>query len=338
MARMRGILSKLRPQRDGPAVLRAFGKLPVSREFIHVEDGEGAARAFAEWLGAGHDTWVAAHSDASAGPAAARGAMLTGRLVARLPRFESLWIVASIWPSHDQAPRQFPFTLYVVLPAAGLPVEPAGRWAACVPLWERFDQIFPELQRGDLDGVQASLREQRINSGAGDAAALLQECAAQAAGVPLKGWLAALGGEAARDPLAWLWWLQRIAEEWCSDDAQRVALAARFPLSTAHPQAPQLVSWLGWLELQCRAVARRSSLMLPVAPDAGAALSLLENPLRPDDFQLLTSDARRFAGVEDIAQPSGSMRREGFEPFVQRLSRALPLETASLRDWSELKL
>jgi type VI secretion system ImpM family protein len=140
---MRSLLSKLKNLRggafSGDVVLRAFGKLPISREFIHVEDGEGPARAFAEWLGSGHDAWVASHSDST------RGELQPARLAVAMPSHESTWIVATVWPSHDAAPRHFPFTLFVTVPVSGAPADPTARVLQCVPVWERLDEIWLRL-------------------------------------------------------------------------------------------------------------------------------------------------------------------------------------------------
>lgn len=345
---MRGIFGKLLPSRGGAsageAVLRAFGKLPVSREFIHVEDGEGAARAFAEWLGAGHDAWIAAHGDGT------RGELLPSRLLMCLPRYESTWIVASVWPSRDQAPRHFPFALYVVIPAANLPAEPLARWLSCLPVWERMEPIFPDLQRADLETVQTTLRDQRISFGALELKQSFARVEAEAAQIQLSDWLAAvLGAEAARDPVEWLWWLQKLADGWRGEGPQHVPLAVRCPLSPAFSLSAQIGAWLRWFDVQLRAASARgggSALLTRaglIVPSPGVAertagLGLLENPLRPGDFELLTSDAARYKGAEELSQSSGEPAREGFDAFAERMRRELPVTSARLREWAETRL
>ena len=38
--------------------LRAFGKLPVSREFLQLEAGQGSGKVVQDWIKAGHESWI----------------------------------------------------------------------------------------------------------------------------------------------------------------------------------------------------------------------------------------------------------------------------------------
>ncbi len=338
---MRSLLSKLRNLRggsfSGDVVLRAFGKLPIFREYIHVEDGEGPARAFAEWLGSGHDAWVAAHTEAT------RGELQPARLAITMPGHESTWIVAAVWPSHDAAPRHFPFTLFVTIPASGAPADPTGRLLNCQQVWERLDDIWSRLQPTDANACHAALRDARLTLAPIDAQSATQQIAADASKISWRAWLDALARQhGSVDAAHWMWWLKLLADGWSLDNAERRPVSARCPLTGEFPMMTQAVTWLQWLEKRVFSSSRRAtgpaplSIMLPASPSpAKPALTVLEGSPEPHDVQLLTTNADSFAGVEELARPAEALELDGFESFSQRVSRELADAKASLWSFSQ---
>ncbi len=300
--------------------IRGFGKLPSSREFVHIDAWQEQARVYQAWVQGGHDRWVTRVDPQR------RGRVTPAGLFARFPELDDLAVVASIWNSRDSAapPRTFPFTLFA------LQAVPDTTWAAhlitCSVAWDQFSDLFGLLSRGAI-GPQ-DVRDRPLQAPADPAAAagsLQQDMQA----IPFCPWIRGLAAAAqSAGAESYLQYLGGLLLNWRN---QPHGFAARLPLSRSHPYRPQVAAWLQWLQTHLGDLDLTALLVPQNVPEAAPAVVLLTRPLSPADFQLLTTNAADCDSVDDAGRmPRGA----ALANLPEGLGRLLHQDAASVYDWS----
>lgn len=280
----------LKPIRDGRAVapLRAFGKLELATEYVEVgcEDPE-QARAFRIWV---DDGWKRLQSRFQNETPQIR----QHRLLLSVDSGH-VWIVGCLWNSSDRrseqgSQRNFPFTLFVVVPA---PTRSRGLAMAstfCLPMWEQMEGALPTLvQASDRSECRRLIQRRAVVVDTSRAAGRGDPLAA-AERIGLGSWLEQLVSEKGLiDEL--LSNLQRQVAKFVGSRG-REALVWRLPLATGVEQAPQLAAWSIWLERNLRRRAREFGLFLPMEPAGWASeMRAVLRGILPEDFVSLSASA-----------------------------------------------
>jgi hypothetical protein len=76
--------------------LRAFGKLPVSREFLQLEAGQGSGKIVQDWIKAGHESWITRVE------AKKRGHIAPFSYLVDIPGSKNLVALGCVWNSRDR--------------------------------------------------------------------------------------------------------------------------------------------------------------------------------------------------------------------------------------------
>lgn len=271
-------------------LLRAFGKLPESREFLQLEAGRGAPKLFQNWVKAGHDQWV------TVVPAERRGTLLPCRMWAVLPEAPDHAVVAHLWRSQDSAKRVFPFTFFVVLKTPR-DLTPLPALDLARRYWAGLEPLFAEIAQGQrvLQSFRDCVLDENETAPAG--ADLITE----AQNIPASDWFEALSAGSAQWKTDFLSRLRGAVANWRAHPAAATA-SIRVPLSRRHDYTVQAAAWIRWLETQHPGrELQLTALALPAPATAIApAVALITRPLREGDFQLLTSDAPDYEYLEDL--------------------------------------
>lgn len=308
---------------SGPQLLRAFGKLPSSREFLQLRAGQGPGKIGQDWIRDGHEEWVRRREGHR------RGQIVPFSYFLDLPELGCQSLIACVWNSQDGAapPRSFPFVLYVVCTAPAAE-EWLDRFLWCEHYRPQFEELFKSLSNGetnlrDLEGYELRLPSQQEVDPDG--------CAAAASQIELRIWLEAmlpaLHCDSAENCLGML---TALADKWRAH-ASDSGIAVRLPLSRQWPYQPQVAAWLKWLAAQLTGSPHElTGLFVPLdVPQAEPAVTITTRPTCPADFHFLTSNTASYPSVDDATScrdPSSTPAAQG---SPERLSR-----TASLWDWA----
>ncbi|MCG3137117.1 MAG: hypothetical protein HJJLKODD_00960 [Phycisphaerae bacterium] len=277
---------------EGSAVglLRAFGKLPSSSEFVQVECGSGAAKVFAEWIRVGYEGWVRLRgSDKS-------GEIRVSRLFMRLSGFRDRAVLAVVSPSRDSAspPRFFPFALYVLVPWGEERnwIEALVKWNR---VWEELEKLLAALvggsmKVGELRGMELAMQEPAELEPADELEKILR-------GEAFGEWWSALarshGGVDEQAGAALLLGLE-------SAGRQDQGLTVRLPLARQRAIWPQALAWLSWIGQQSFSTQPPTLIRLPVnGGTIDPTLTLSLRPVVSDDFLIVTSGVDDYSRVED---------------------------------------
>lgn len=308
---------------SGSQLLRAFGKLPSSREFLQLRAGQGPGKIGQDWLRNGHEEWVRRREGHR------RGQIVPFSYFLDLPELSHQSLIACVWSSQDGAapPRSFPFMLYVVCTAP--PAEDwLDRFLLCEHYRPQFEELFEALFEGktslrDLEDFELRSPSQlEVDS---------NDCATAASQILLRSWLQAmlpaLHCDSAENCLAML---TALAERWRAH-ASETGIAVRLPLSRQWPYQPQVAAWLKWLASQLKGSPHElTGLFVPLdAPQAEPAVTITTRPTCPADFHFLTSNAASYPSVDDATR----CKNPSSTPTAKESPQS-PSDTASLWDWA----
>ena len=82
---------------SGSQILRAFGKLPSSREFLQLHAGQGPGKIGQDWVRNGHEEWVRRREGHR------RGQIVPFSYFLDLPELGRQSLIACVWNSRDCA-------------------------------------------------------------------------------------------------------------------------------------------------------------------------------------------------------------------------------------------
>lgn len=295
--------------------ISAYGKLPLSREFlIHACDQRGAqavtdmlhaaARALAD---------VEPRSDALRVYFPLRG----GRANAAM----------SLWPSTDEGgKRRFPFSMFSLV-KAGASIEHPGFCTSFAPLHDLHEKVHPQLL--ELSGPREfeQIMAKQVSPDRDKDAGV--RFADRAATYPTTRWAAALYGTDARKFVMALWRLKRLA----SPSQIRRFRGVRLPLVDTHAIETQADAWFGLLARQIGSLPWPSAIAGRFA-DGTASLVSFFRPLEPNDFAIVAGQATE--GVLDLATHKELADQTGFEPFVTEMQKRITQTHPTLRELPDI--
>ncbi len=315
--------------------LRAYGKLPVDREFLRVRcDDLPAARDYCTWLDQGFDELQRSGSR--------DGARLRRHWVLQTGDHGRTWLLGGIWDSADQPSEQghqraYPFTLFGVFRAPSRLHELASEVGGWADVWRQCEHHFQRLsaardrsQFTDMArGLSLSLRPE-TNAAPGDRATGVGATTLTdwMAGVPgLDGTVEALTASLQRDLLDF------------RKSAGRVPVIWRLPVNVNMDIMGQLGIWMAWLDRNLGQCAIELALYVPAdTTDGKAAVSVCFRRPRPEDLGCLALEADSEAASR---KPRVGLTTNGDPPsgeIVALLAMSSAKDLTTLDDLSKLTL
>ncbi len=286
---------------DGPPRMETYalhlhGKLPIYKDFISTGFTEEGSKDFRDWIGNGFSrrwslveeykgTEIPLHTFVLALPGGKRS------------------VAGALWGSHDEGGlRQFPFTLFSVVPQGKAAAEPFVALSYLEVFEERAAYIRRNFSQGrTLASFYESFRGARIEIPVKRPARISEAIEKEAKGVTLGEFAESLlGPEAAA---AWPRFLARLKAA-CSHAPGAGAGAVRVPLGNLLPAELQVQVFLSWLEAE-GALSERGPIGTLVCRSGGRSRAVLFlRELRSEDFLLLHPTASDYEFVEETAPPA----------------------------------
>ncbi len=301
----------------------AYGKLPLSKEFLRHACWEGAARELKGWLDAGHDR-LAARATAPARDGNRRRLLF-------LPASGQEMLAAVAINSRDAGgERRFPFIVFTTLARGDCDRECVA--TALEPVWAALEQEMERLRAAeDTDAFFRMVREAAL-----EAEPLSRERCEEAVrgrdGVKVEEWLGNLFREDGVD--LWvrgLWRLRSVVAPALATRTRSPQLGTfRLPLSRAHALGPQIDLWRAILRALSPALAASGSWVLPGESDPVWALHLFVRAVEPDDFPPVVGETLAAERSTDLCEAGGRLPSDGFGAFRARLDGSILSPTATL--------
>lgn len=286
---------------DGPPKLEAYalhlyGKLPIYKDFITSGFTEEGSKDFRDWLGNGFSrrwsvldeykgTEIPLHTFLFALPGGKRS------------------VAGALWGSHDEGGlRQFPFTLFAVLPQGRPVADPFVALSYLEVFEERATYIRRNFRQGrTVASFYETFRGARIEVPVKRPAKIAEAVEKEAKGVTLGDFAESLlGPSAAAD---WPGFLSKVKSA-CAGSGG--AEAIRIPLGNLLPAEQQVQIWLSWLSSE-GVLDRSAPVGSLVCRSGGRSRAVLFfRDLRPEDFLLLHPDATDYEFVEETTSAPGA--------------------------------
>jgi hypothetical protein len=292
---------------EGPSRLRlsAYGKLPLSREFLRFACDGAAARRYSDYL---HE--VASYC---------AGLPQEGDNPIRLymPLEHGGTIAASVWPSTDEdGRRDFPFSIFAQVEGENAVRGPLAFCTAFEAVHRAHSEALAAVANvSDLRSFEETLRGREWSPGPLPAESARKRHEEAAASHDTGAWAARLFGDDGRSfPLA-LWRLQKVLQV-AQGSLARLgdrSPGIRVPMLTDVDLVVQADAWLGLLTGAGTLECSTNVLLGPFGPDGSASLVLLFRPLRPGDFALVAGGSVR--GLVDLSVRKELADMAGFDAF-----------------------
>jgi type VI secretion system ImpM family protein len=293
---------------DGPpkletCTLHLYGKLPIYKDFISSGFTEEGSKDFRDWLGNGFSrrwsvldqykgTEIPLHTFLFALPGGKRS------------------VAGALWGSHDEGGlRQFPFTLFAVVPQGKAVSDPF----VALSFLEAFEERAAYIRRNFVQGRTVasfydSFRGARIEVPVKRPAKIAEGVEKEAKGVTLGEFAESLLGPSAA--AQWPGFLDRVKRA-CSHAPGEGAGAVRLPLGNLLPAEIQVQIWLTWLEGEDVFADRGPSGTLVCRSGGRSRAVLLFRDLRPEDFLLLHPERTDYEFVEETVLSGAAPAVEG---------------------------
>ena len=302
--------------------LRAYGKLPLSREFVRHQCEGRRPREFNDFL----------HEGAQSLDELPLGSDHSIRLYAPLDGGRAM-VCASLWASTDQGgKRRFPFAFFGTLPADERPALEPGFLTAFAPLHDGYELLHERLLALDSSiDFSRILEENESLPGPFRIEKARDRYLEAARTYPTGRWAAVLYGTEARRFLVALWRLRNLIDHLAGSGGGQECAGIRVPLAASHKLETQADAWLGLL---ARCGATEPSILLGrFGPDDTASLAVFLRPLQPGDLGLLSGGTVR--GLVDLSLHKEPADMGGFNAFAEsmrlRVTESHP-DLASLPD------
>lgn len=286
---------------DGPPKLETYplhlyGKLPIYKDFISSGFTEEGSKDFRDWLGNGFSR---------------RWSVLEEYKGVEIPLHTFLFalpggkrsVAGALWGSHDEGGlRQFPFTLFAVVPQGKAVADPFVALSYLDVFEERAAYIRRNFRQGrTVSSFYESFRGARIEVPVKKAAKIAEGVEKEARGVTLGDFAESLLGTSALAD--WPRFVSRVEASCASSGG---AGAVRLPIGNLLPAELQVQIWLSWLSREgaLEGSAPVGSLVSRAGGRTRAVLFFRD--LRPEDFLLLHPDATDYEFVEETAVAPGA--------------------------------
>ena len=286
---------------DGPPKmetypLHLYGKLPIYKDFISSGFTEEGSKDFRDWLGNGFSR---------------RWSLLEEYKGVEIPLHTFLFalpggkrsVAGALWGSHDEGGlRQFPFTLFAVVPQGKAVADPFVALSYLDVFEERAAYIRRNFRQGrTVSAFYESFRGARIEVAVKKPAKIAEGVEKEARGVTLGDFAESLLGSTALAD-----WPRFIARVKAACASPGGAGAVRLPLGNLLPAELQVQTWLSWLSRDgaFEGAAPVGSLVSRAGGRSRAVLFFRD--LRPEDFLLLHPDGTDYEFVEETAVAPGA--------------------------------
>ena len=281
---------------DGPPkmetyALHLYGKLPIYKDFISSGLTEEGAKEFRDWLGNGFSRRWSTVEDYKQTEIPLHTFLLALPGVRRS-------VAGALWGSHDEGGlRQFPFTLFSVVPTG----KPAADPLVALSFLEVFEERAAYIRRTFVPGrtlasFYEGFRGARIEIPVKRPAKIVEGVEKEAKDVTLGDFAESLlGADAAAE---WPRFLERLRTA-CDQAPGNGAGAVRIPVGNLLPAALQVQLWLTWLEAEGAFRHRSPSGTLVCRSGGRSRAVLLFRDARPEDFLLLHPEKADYEFVEE---------------------------------------
>lgn len=281
---------------DGPPkmetyALHLYGKLPIYKDFISSGLTEEGAKEFRDWLGNGFSRRWSTVEDYKQTEIPLHTFLLA------LPGVKRA-VAGALWGSHDEGGlRQFPFTLFSVVPSG----RPAADPLIALSFLEVFEERAAYIRRTFVPGrtlasFYEGFRGARIEIPVKRPAKIVEGVEKEAKDVTLGDFAESLLGEGAA--AEWPRFLERLRAA-CDQAPGSGAGAVRIPVGNLLPAALQVQLWLTWLEAEGAFRHRAPSGTLVCRSGGRSRAVLLFRDARPEDFLLLHPEKADYEFVEE---------------------------------------
>jgi len=328
----RKLLTVVGPSGREEAPLRAYGKLEFHEEYLRVGcDGLPAASAFASWMDGG----------------VARCERVLGKNAFRVQRHRLLWstdrgriwVVACLWDSRDRRSEQghqrnFPFALFVIVPAPDRNVPWHFAPALCSAIWSglerRFDSVSAASTRAEFDA--------RVRSNCVPGLPKSDDCDPDPQGVAkttrLADWFAALLDQSVTRE-AFYMALQRGLLEFRNSRGSK-PLIWRMPIAARWDSIGQTANWFRWLQVNLESCWTDFAVHLPseTAENKLDAAIVLRGSVA-EDFALLLEEPGQVDSSLPPRLADGAFLPPGHDGFVRILEGKLPPASATLAEFAK---
>lgn len=291
---------------DGPPKLETYplhlyGKLPIYKDFISSGFTEEGSKDFRDWLGNGFSR---------------RWSLLEEYKGVEIPLHTFLFalpggkrsVAGALWGSHDEGGlRQFPFTLFAVVPQGKAVADPFVALSYLDVFEERAAHIRRNFRQGrTVSSFYESFRGARIEVPVKKPAKIAEGVEKEARGVTLGDFAESLLGPSALSD--WPRFISRVKASCASSGG---AGAVRLPIGNLLPAELQVQTWLSWLSREgvLEEAAPVGSLVSRAGGRSQAVLFFRD--LRPEDFLLLHPDATDYEFVEETTLARGAGGESG---------------------------
>ncbi len=283
---------------DGPPkletyALHLYGKLPIYKDFISSGFTEEGSKDFRDWLGNGFSR---------------RWSLLEEYKGSDIPLHTFLLLLpggkrsvaGTLWGSHDEGGlRQFPFTLFSVVPQGRPAADPFVALSYLDVFEERAAYIRRTFQQGrTLASFYEGFRGAKIELPVKRPGKIAEGVEKEARGVTLGDFAESLLGPSA--PAEWPRFLSRVRAA-CGHGPGEGAGAVRIPLGNLLPAEIQVQIWLTWLEAEGVLGDRGPSGVLVCRAGGRSRAVLLFREIRAEDFLLLHPERTDYEFIEETA-------------------------------------
>ena len=307
---------------DGPPktetyALHLYGKLPIYKDFISTGFTEDGSKDFRDWLGNGFSR---------------RWSLLEEYKGADIPLHTFLLplpggkraVAGALWGSHDEGGlRQFPFTLFSVVPQGKSAADPFVALSFLEVFEERAAFIRRTYQPGKtLASFYEAFRGARIDLPVKRPGKIAEVVEKEARGVTLGDFAESLLGPGAA--AEWPRFLARVRAA-CGHPRGVGAGAVRLPIGNLLPAEIQVQLWLTWAEGEGVFPGAGPTGTLVCRSGGRSRAVLFFRELRPEDFLLLHAERTDYEFVEETAPGAGAANGEAGEPVAAPAGWDAPL-------------
>lgn len=312
---------------DGPPkletyALHLYGKLPIYKDFISSGFTEEGSKDFRDWLGNGFSR---------------RWSLLEEYKGSDIPLHTFLLLLpggkrsvaGTLWGSHDEGGlRQFPFTLFSVVPQGRPAADPFVALSYLDVFEERAAYIRRTFQQGrTLASFYEGFRGAKIELPVKRPGKIAEGVEKEARGVTLGDFAESLLGPSALSD--WPRFISRVKASCASSGG---AGAVRLPIGNLLPAELQVQTWLSWLSRE-GALEGAAPVGCLVSRAGGRSRAVLFfRDLRPEDFLLLHPDATDYEFVEETTRAPGAGGESG---ATAGDAAELPAAPPSQPGWNE---
>lgn len=279
--------------------LRAYGKLPIYKDYILLGCEPEPATEFKRWLDVAFGLRIASLGDKNIRPESPK------RLLWMLPETGQA-AVASLWPSSDEGGlRKFPFSFFATVPKSALGAASiAERLPHLLGVWQALEAQYGQSNSAsDIGEFYEQFSERSMQSIAidttGDSSTSLEQ------------WFQAFGasdsGEFAGQLTENVSELIASGREYGSGGA---SLAVRLPLAPGIAQSFQVEMWMAVFQKHLKKCSRWPSMLLPGSETEDArSLCFLWRDIEDEDAMLFDTSIAEEVNVDDLTEslePGGS--------------------------------